>query len=632
MENMMGRYRLLSLLVIGVVLLSPCSQAAEKEDDGEVTVEVEDPSDYTSPQPNGHYHFAENFDDIQAFKKNWVLSEAKKEGIDEDIAKYDGVWEIEPPVRDGLGGDLGLVLKSKAKHAAISSRLKKTFHFHDKPLVVQYEVLLQEGQECGGSYLKLIAVDSTTNDLRNFHDKTPYSIMFGPDKCGNDHKLHFIFRHKNPKNGTFEEKHCSKPKERLEEPFKDKQPHLYTLIIRPDNTFQISVDHKIVKEGSLLEDFTPAVNPPAEIDDPNDKKPADWDETEKIPDPDARKPADWDETAPAQIPDPTATKPEGWLDHEPDMIPDPNAEKPDDWDNEMDGDWEAPLIPNPACEKAAGCGKWSPPLINNPEYKGKWRAPLVPNPNYQGRWKPRRIANPDFFEDKSPFRMTSISAVGFELWSMSNMILFDNLLITDDPSVAAAYAADSFDLKRKKLDQSAKTVWSRVMKSMNYKPGWWALYFLYILVPISAYVWYLCRQVKEESLVTRIINYSNDNPWLYAIYIVAVGLPLVLIAVFFCGSSESEEMKKAARAKKTDMDLADDVQDINELQDDLQDDQQQLGDEDEEDEEEEEEDDDGDDESETGTFSSTTEKILILAAEGSGDAPRSPRKRRTRKD
>jgi len=23
----------------------------------------------------------------------------------------------------------------------------------------------------------------------NFHDKTPYTIMFGPDKCGNDHKV-----------------------------------------------------------------------------------------------------------------------------------------------------------------------------------------------------------------------------------------------------------------------------------------------------------------------------------------------------------------------------------------------------------------------------------------------------------
>lgn len=92
-------------------------------------------------------------------------------------------------MRDSSSGDLGLVLKSKAKHAAISSRLKKPFHFHDKPFVVQYEVLLQEGQECGGSYLKLLSADPSTNDLRNFQDKTPYSIMFGPDKCGNEHKV-----------------------------------------------------------------------------------------------------------------------------------------------------------------------------------------------------------------------------------------------------------------------------------------------------------------------------------------------------------------------------------------------------------------------------------------------------------
>lgn len=36
--------------------------------------------------------------------------------------------------------------------------------------------------------------------------------MFGPDKCGNDIKLHFIFRHKNPRNGTVTEKHCKKSK------------------------------------------------------------------------------------------------------------------------------------------------------------------------------------------------------------------------------------------------------------------------------------------------------------------------------------------------------------------------------------------------------------------------------------
>lgn len=54
-----------------------------------------------------------------------------------------------------LVGDQGLVLKSKAKHAAISSALKKPFVFSQKPFVVQYEVNFQNGQDCGGAYLKV---------------------------------------------------------------------------------------------------------------------------------------------------------------------------------------------------------------------------------------------------------------------------------------------------------------------------------------------------------------------------------------------------------------------------------------------------------------------------------------------
>jgi hypothetical protein len=41
--------------------------------------------------------------------------------------------------------------------------------------------------------------------------------------------------------------------------------------------------------GNLLEDFTPPVNPPKEINDPEDKKPEDWVDTKKIADPDAKK-------------------------------------------------------------------------------------------------------------------------------------------------------------------------------------------------------------------------------------------------------------------------------------------------------------------------------------------------------
>ena len=104
-----------------------------------------------------------------------------------------GKWAIEGMLKDGLKGDSGLVLKSKAKHAAIAASLDRPFSFNKKPLVIQYDVTFQNGQECGGAYIKLLTQE-TGMRLSQFNDKTPYTIMFGPDKCGNDHKVNiFVF-------------------------------------------------------------------------------------------------------------------------------------------------------------------------------------------------------------------------------------------------------------------------------------------------------------------------------------------------------------------------------------------------------------------------------------------------------
>ena len=54
----------------------------------------------------------------------------------------------------------------------------------------------------------------------------------------------------------------------------------------------------------------------------------DWDENEEMDDPEDKKPAGWDDI--------------------PKQIVDPDASKPDDWDDESDGEWEAPMIDNPA--------------------------------------------------------------------------------------------------------------------------------------------------------------------------------------------------------------------------------------------------------------------------------------------
>ena len=70
--------------------------------------------------------------------KEWIQSLAKKDDVDDLIAKYDGKWAIEPSVDSVLEGDMGLVLKSKAKHHAISSKIMKPFHFSNKkPLIIQ---------------------------------------------------------------------------------------------------------------------------------------------------------------------------------------------------------------------------------------------------------------------------------------------------------------------------------------------------------------------------------------------------------------------------------------------------------------------------------------------------------------
>lgn len=267
--------------------------------------------------------------------------------------------------------------------------------------------------------------------------------MFGPDKCGATNKVHFIFRHKNPKTGEYEEKHLKTPPVART----SKVTSLYTLIVKPDQTFDILVNGESVSEGNLLEHFTPSVNPEKEIDDPKDKKPADWVDEAQIPDPEATKPEDWDEEAPFEIVDEEATMPEDWLVDEPTSIPDPEAEKPEDWDEEEDGDWIPPTVPNPKCSENSGCGVWTAPMIKNPKYKGKWSAPLIENPAYKGVWAPRKIANPGYFEDKTPANFEPMGAIGFEIWTMQNDILFDNIYVGHSVEDAEKLRKETFDVK-----------------------------------------------------------------------------------------------------------------------------------------------------------------------------------------
>ncbi|XP_014669601.1 PREDICTED: calnexin-like [Priapulus caudatus] len=546
---------------------------------------------FVPPVLKGDAFFTEIFKSQDNLKTKWVISQAKKDGVDENIAKYDGKWAVEEPDDNLLVGDVGLVLKSKAKHHAIAAPLDKPYEFIGNPLVVQYEVKLQNGLECGGAYIKLLS-KSNKLKLEEFNDQTPYTIMFGPDKCGNDAKLHFIFRHMNPLTGEFEEKHAKRPSVNIDKQFSDKKTHLYTLVLNSDNTFQIYVDNTQVNSGSLLEDCTPPVNPPEEIEDPSETKPEDWDEREKIRDPEAVKPDEWDETEPAKIEDTSAVKPAGWLDDEEELLADPEAEKPDDWDEEMDGEWEPPMISNPNC--SPGCGEWKPPMIDNPKYKGKWQSPLIDNPAYKGKWKPQIIKNPNYFYDEHPYKMQPIAAIGLELWSMTDGIVFDNFIITDAKSTADEWAKDTFNIKQTEEEAEA----------------------------------------AKEGLIAQLIATTNDRPWLWAVYIIVIVLPLILIIIYCCSSSSKDP---AADNKKTDESTPDGPE---EEEDDEEEDANGEGEDNEEPAKEDEkaspEDEKASPEDESTKKSSKGKAALEKEEEkedGAGDSLRtSPRRRTARKD
>jgi calreticulin len=265
-----------------------------------------------------------------------------------------------------------------------------------KDLVLSYTVKHEQDLDCGGAYIKLLPAGV---DAKSFGGDSPYSIMFGPDVCGySTRKTHVIF--------TYEGKNLlTKKSIRCET---DKVGHRYTLVVRPDNTYEVQIDGAKVESGNLADDW-------------------DFLKPKTIKDPKASKPADWADEA--QIPDPADVKPENW-DDVPAKIPDPAAKQPEDWDAEEDGEWEAPTIDNPAYK-----GEWKPKMIANPAYKGAWVHPEVPNPEYKEDAELYHVCKP-------------CAAVGFELWQVKAGSIFDDIVVTDSLAEAEAFAAETFDVKR----------------------------------------------------------------------------------------------------------------------------------------------------------------------------------------
>merc|ERR1712129_604383 len=140
-----------------------------------------------------------------------------------------------------------------------------------------------------------------------------YNIMFGPDKCGYTKRTHLIF--------TYKGKNVLKKSDLAYKQEGEGTSHLYTMILKPDDTVLVEIDQEEIYKGSIKDDWE--VLKPKEISDPDDKK-------------------------------------------------------PEDWYDEEDGEWEAPMKDNPAFK-----GDWTAKRISNPAYKGFWEAKKIANPEYE---------------------------------------------------------------------------------------------------------------------------------------------------------------------------------------------------------------------------------------------------------
>lgn len=176
----------------------------------------------------------------------------------------------------------------------------------------------------------------------------------------------------------------------------------------------------------------------------------------------------------------------------------------------MDGDWEAPLIENPACKKASGCGEWRPPMIPNPDYKGKWKTPKIDNPNYKGKWSPRMIPNPDYYFDETPFKsLDAIGAISFELWSMADNIAFDNLIITDDPESANLLQFLTWQDKKAEADATSSPLMVRSMHYLKIYPWLWVV----LVVSIGPLFLFIanCCDTKKRSTTSEPVAGTSDE-------------------------------------------------------------------------------------------------------------------------
>lgn len=320
-------------------------------------------------------YFKEEFTDDD-WQKRWTASQHPRK----DWGKFvltPGLYYGDPEISKGIQ------TSEDGKFYALTTKFEP-FSNKDKVLVIQYSVKYEQDIKCGGAYVKLF--DCSFNP-KTFHSYKPYLIQFGPDICGFK-KIHVIFNYEERKLAMKRELSCKD----------DRLTHLYTLVIKPDNSYLIKIDNKIERTGMLLEDWD--FVPRRMINDTKVTKPLGNPKSTDLKD---AKSHDWNQT---------------------------DVEFYFNGEEQKNDDLKRPMIKNSVNEE--------------------WKSKSTDSSNYKGQRLDHLSENHEHLSHSDLYRYDEICGIGFDIWQVESGTLFDNILITDDELEAEKHGNDTWGIIKEK--------------------------------------------------------------------------------------------------------------------------------------------------------------------------------------
>ncbi|CDI85220.1 calnexin, putative [Eimeria praecox] len=174
--------------------------------------------------------FAETFDSPDVFD-SWVMSASYT---------HPGRWLHRLRLPEAIEGDHGIMTASPGFRHAISTLLPTTVRLSSRrPLVLQYELQQQQPDfRCGGGHLTFFTADAPSHC--HFDESTAYALR----------RILALKAEQHAYTALLSIQHSLHP--RLPLPFSEKS-RLFTLIIKPEGSFTILLDGRMVRKEIVTE-------------------------------------------------------------------------------------------------------------------------------------------------------------------------------------------------------------------------------------------------------------------------------------------------------------------------------------------------------------------------------------------